>query len=167
MADAGHEDVGRLQIAVDDAAVVRRGEPLGDLRAVLERLSDRQRPTRNHRRQGFTVEQFRHRVGDGALFPDVVNRDDVRIGKRGEGLHLALEPRERRWIDGENRRQHLDGDVAPEPRIARAVDFAHPTGANRADDFVDAETRAWGQPHYGVQIVRSRTRMKPAICHEE
>jgi hypothetical protein len=37
---AGDEDVRRLQIAMDDAAVVRGGESAGDLDAVIDRLAD-------------------------------------------------------------------------------------------------------------------------------
>ena len=34
--------------------------------------------------------------------------------------------------------QNLDGDVAAEPRVARAIDLAHPAGAERRDDLVRA-----------------------------
>ena len=45
--------------------------------------------------------------------------------------------------------QYLDGDLAGEggPRVARSIDFAHPAGAERADDFVGAESSAGSECH--------------------
>ena len=40
------------------------------------------------------------------------------------------------------RRQNLDGDVAPEPGIVRAVDLAHPAGSKQAVDPIRAERRS-------------------------
>ena len=48
--------------------------------------------------------------------------------ERGEHLRLALEAREAIGIGGERLGQDLDRDVAPELRVARAVDLAHPAG---------------------------------------
>jgi len=45
------------------------------------------------------------------------------------------------------RRQHLEGDVAPEPRIGRAIDLAHPAAANQRQDFVSAEASAEREGH--------------------
>jgi hypothetical protein len=39
-------------------------------------------------------------------------------------------------------REDLDRDDAPEPRIARAVDLAHPALAQRAEHLIRAERRA-------------------------
>ena len=44
-----HADVGRLQIAMDDAERVRGVERLGDLPGHVERLVDRQRASRDPR----------------------------------------------------------------------------------------------------------------------
>ena len=44
VAARGDDDVGRLQVAVDDAAGVRRVERVGELHAPLDHLLDRQRP---------------------------------------------------------------------------------------------------------------------------
>src|SRR5262245_45017404 len=43
--------------------------------------------------------------------------------------------------------EHLDGNAAAQPRIARAVDLAHTARAERRDDLVRAEASAWGQGH--------------------
>ena len=67
--------------------------------------------------------------------------------QRRDGLRLALEPRERRRILGKALGQDLDGDIAIQLGVAGAVDLAHAAGAELADDFVGAETRAWGKGH--------------------
>src|SRR5262249_44420222 len=36
--------------------------------------------------------------------------------------------------------EHLDGDVAMQPRVARAIDLAHPAGAHRARDHERTES---------------------------
>jgi len=47
----------------------------------------------------------------------------------------------------ERRGQRLDGDVAAEPRVARAIHFAHAARAERRDNLVGAEAAAGGDPH--------------------
>ena len=59
--------------------------------------------------------------------------------QRGDGVRLALEAREPIGIGRKRRGQDLDGDLAPQFRVARAIDLAHATGTDRRDDFVDAE----------------------------
>jgi hypothetical protein len=75
----------------------------------------------------------------GLLHP--VERRDVRMIEGSEHLRFALESRDAIRIERERFRQHLDGDFAAELRIARAIDLAHATGPERADDFIRSETR--------------------------
>ena len=49
----------------------------------------------------------------------------------------------------ERRRQHLDRHLAPEPRVLRPVDLAHPARAERREDLVGAELRSGGERHLG------------------
>ena len=55
---------------------------------------------------------------------------------------LAFEACEALWIHREGFRQELDGDIAPESRVARAIHFAHPADTEQAHDFVRAEASA-------------------------
>ena len=41
-------------------------------------------------------------------------------------------------------RQDFERDVAPQLRVARAIDLAHSAGADSAGDFIGAEPRARG-----------------------
>jgi hypothetical protein len=54
-----------------------------------------------------------------------VNVSDVRVVQRGKRLRLAREPGQSVIILREGLREYLDGDLAIEPRIARAIDLAH------------------------------------------
>jgi len=55
------------------------------------------------------------------------------------GLRLADQPLTRGRISGRVWRQHLEGNCAVQPRIAGAIDLAHPAGANQADNLVRAD----------------------------
>ncbi len=68
------------------------------------------------------------------------------------GAGLLLEAAQARRVLGEVGGEDLDGDLAPQPRILRAVDLAHPTGAERRDDLVGAKPGADAQSHRGVVI---------------
>ena len=81
------------------------------------------------------------------IVADVVDGDDVGVGEAGERLHLALEARERVGIGGEGRGKHLDGDVAPEARVARPIDLAHAARADGCDDLVRAQAGAGAKRH--------------------
>ena len=59
---------------------------------------------------------------------DFVDGDDVRVIERGECARFLLEPAAV-LIRQALRRQHLDGYIAIEPRIASAIDLAHASGA--------------------------------------
>ena len=53
----------------------------------------------------------------------------------GRGLPAA----DGRFMEGECRRQHLDGNVALEPGVSSAIDLAHAAGAYPGRDSVGTE----------------------------
>ena len=65
--------------------------------------------------------------------------------QRRDRTRFALEARQRVRVGRHGRRDDLDGDVAPQPRIAGAIDLAHATGADGGNDFVWAESSAWSE----------------------
>src|SRR5579864_4416034 len=64
----------------------------------------------------------------------------------GQRLGFAREALEAIRIRGEEIRQDLDGDIAVERRVLRAVDLAHPAGAELGNDFVRTDVRTWRTP---------------------
>ena len=63
--------------------------------------------------------------------------------QRGEELRFACEAGEAFRIAAERVGDDLDRDVAPQFRVARAIDFAHAASAQRRDDLIRTELAAW------------------------
>ena len=67
--------------------------------------------------------------------------------ERGEDFRFALEPGDPIGIRCQRRRQDLQGDLALQLRVRRAVYLDHAAHADLGDDFIRAEasTRSQGQ----------------------
>jgi hypothetical protein len=70
-----------------------------------------------------------------------------------ERPRLALEPRAAIGVGAEDVGQDLQGDVAPQPAVARAIDLAHAARAERRDDLVRPK-RVPGWRGMGRGIIR-------------
>ncbi len=68
-----------------------------------------------------------------------VDGDDVRVIERGDRAGFAIETFEAARFVGDLGRQHLQRDIAPEPRIARAIHLAHATRSECGGDLVRAK----------------------------
>ena len=66
--------------------------------------------------------------------------DAVMDRTRGEHLRFAREAGDAIDVEHEGGGQHLECDVAVQLRVLRAIHLAHSAGAQRADDFVGANT---------------------------
>src|SRR5262249_44383924 len=141
------EHVLRFQVAVNDALRVRRREPLGDLVSNSGDPPRRQGARGQQTAEGLTFEQLRDRVGNPALAPEIVDREDVRLREAGDRLRLPLEPAERRGALSDGFGKALDGAVPSELRVPCPIDFTHPAGAERRHDLVWAQTRAGRESH--------------------
>ena len=113
--------VRRFEIAVDDAALVRRLEAARDLQRDLDRVIDRHGAAREPLREVLALDELHHQR---ALFHAVDVRD-VLVIERGEGLRLAAEAGQPIGIGGEELRQDLDRDVTLEASC-RARDRPRP-----------------------------------------
>ncbi len=133
------DHVGRLEVAVDDAAAVRAVEGFCDLDAVPDRFVERQVAASEPLGQALALEILHHQVLGAVLVADVVQRADVRVAQARDRLRLALEPRPDRLVGGEAIRQHLDRDEPVEPRVEGTVDLAHSAGAHQLLDLVRSE----------------------------
>ena len=89
-----HLDVRGLQIAVNDALLVRGFERLGDLLRDGQRFVERNRAARDALREIVALDELHHERGDAAAFFEAVDRGDVRMIQRGEHFRFALEARE-------------------------------------------------------------------------
>ena len=101
---ARDHDVGRLDVAVDDAARVAVVEGLGDLDPDVDDLAEAQRLVADQAQQGRPADQ-RHDEEERALVPaEVVDRDDGRVVHLGDDLRLALEALLELGASGRSRR---------------------------------------------------------------
>ena len=131
-----------LQVAVNDPLLVRRGEARGDLPGQVQRSAEGQGAAGELLPKAPSLDDLGDEVEGLALVPDVEDGDDVRIGQRGGGPRLPLEPRDALGMAGEGLGKDLDRDRSPEPRVPRAVDLAHPARAERRKDLIGTEPRA-------------------------
>src|SRR5262245_40909771 len=137
----GEPDVAWLQIAMDDAMLVRVTESAAQLVRHAEHSVDREpaavRSTHRllHRAANHVLA---HDVGLPALVPDIIDRNDV--GMIAEPRHradLALQPSERGRIEvvGLQRRER---HIALKPGVVREIDDLLRTLAEQATHLVTA-----------------------------
>src|SRR5579864_1901162 len=82
----------------------------------------------------------------------------------GQRLGFAREALEAIRIRGEEIRQDLDGDIAVERRVLRAVDLAHPAGAELGNDFVRTDVGTRRKGHWNAAILTLVTHSPGAAC---
>src|SRR5713226_2539312 len=76
--------------------------------------------------------------------------------ERGNSARFALKALLAVHIRGELERQDLNGDIAPQPCIPRAIHLAHPARAERVQDFVGSQPNSGGQWHWAAILHRKR-----------
>jgi hypothetical protein len=86
-----HLDVRGLEIAVDDALLVRRLKGLANLLRDRQRLVHRDGALRDAVGEGRALDQLHHERVRAAGLLEAVDRGDVGMIQRRQGLRLALE----------------------------------------------------------------------------
>jgi hypothetical protein len=148
------DDVGRLEITMDDPLFVRRAERLGDLPCDRERSRDRQRSSFEAFGQRRAVDQFQHQRCHAIRFVEPIDRSDVRMVERGEQPRFARKPRAALEIVLEVPRQDLDRNVPTQLTVVRAIHLPHPTRAEHTGNRVRAKLPAnhlFRSPHTAGQ----------------
>jgi hypothetical protein len=144
-------DVGRFQIAMDDARLVRRAEARRDLAHDADRPLDRHSPFFFEQRREVGPLDVRHRdVRDAVDLTEIVDADDVLVRDLAGEKQLAFEPpleRLRRvLVLGVRRPNHFHRDGDLEHLVPGLIDRAHATDAEQPDDVVSrSEIVADGQ----------------------
>ena len=113
-------DVCRLQIAVDDVALVRGLEPVANLDRDRHRIVERQRAFLQSVGERIAVNVFHHDDRRVAVDFDAEYLRDRRMVERREHLCFALESTAALRIADCRRGQDLEGDVALQPRVMGA-----------------------------------------------
>ncbi len=115
--------------------------------AILSASAGGSAPRSSRAVERLALHELHDQERDAGLFADVVKRADVRMVERRDGAGLTIEALAELRIGGQRFGQDLDRDGAIETCVARAIDLAHPTGAQRRDELVRAQARAGLQGH--------------------
>ena len=142
-----HHHVAGLQIAMRDLFLMRGRERIGERHRDLEEARHRHPARRHQVAQRASIDQLHRQEADAVRFLGRVDGDDVRMIERRDRARFAIEAFEAAGLVGDIRRQDLQRDIAPKPRIARAIDLAHSAGAERGDDFVRGELLTGTEGH--------------------
>ena len=140
-------DVGRLDVAVDEAARVRRRQPLGHLPADPQHLR-RRRPRAGPQRrpERLALQQGHRQVRDAAVLGDLVDDDDVVVLDGRLGAGLAEEPGLGGRVAGHLREHDLQRDGAAEGGILGLEDDAHAAVAEDVQHAVRPEPAQLARP---------------------
>ena len=126
-----HQDIGRLEVAVDNPARVRRVERLGQLHSNRQGLGEREGPPRDSCGKRLPLDQLHRDEMPAIGLADVVNRADIRMVQGGGGPGFATEPLRGVGIDRPVRWQELERHWPSEPRVLPAIHHAHTPAAER------------------------------------
>ena len=140
----GQHDVSGLQVAVEHAAAMRLGERVGDLDPVAQRLIEWDGAFREASRKGFPLEVLHDEEIHSAVTAHVEDVADMGMTECRECSRFAFEPLTPDRIFGVGGRQDFDGDGPLETRVPCRVHLAHPSSAERREDFVRAQALADG-----------------------
>jgi hypothetical protein len=138
--DLGHEHVRRLEVAVDDALLVRVLHRAAHLAEERHALAHRERPRVGVLGDGRARHALHHEVRQpGVGHARVVHARDVRVLHEGQRLALGRETRHH-LVGGRGRAQHLERHVAAHRRVLLGeVDGAHAALAEKPDHAVGAD----------------------------
>jgi hypothetical protein len=77
----------------------------------------------------------------------IVDDSDVAVVQRGEELGLTFESGDAFRVTRQGFGKNLDGDIAFQFRVLRAIDFAHSPSVNRGENLEGIEPHAGRQGH--------------------
>ena len=146
------EDVGRLEVAVDDAPRVHAADRGDDREQEARRLRERQAPLAHEPVvEGLADQEVHDHDGRAVLgLEDVVDADDVRVGDGARGAGLAGEATARvgaaRLVD------QLEGHGLVRDEVGRRPHAPHAAPAEEAVDAVAPcdDVERGGDPHGGA-----------------
>jgi hypothetical protein len=113
---------------VNDAALVSVCEGLADVESGLGNVAIGQPADRHEVVQWIATGELGHEDGGSSLDAELVESHDRRMVEAGGGLRLAHDAI---GVAGGNL---LDGDLAPQAFIQRAIDRSHPARADALED---------------------------------
>ena len=142
---ARDQDVGGLDVAMDQAALVGSVEGARDLGDEMGSTGRLERAAIDHLAQVGPDHPAHRDVEGSVLLARLVYRDDVGVVD-GSGDHpLAPEPLSKRGVAGERRGHQLQRHRTREPQLGRAVDDSHPPAGGHCLRFGSPRTQSRSQ----------------------
>ena len=133
---------------MNDPRVMRARDAVGQLRGQVQEAPHRHRFSAERSGQRLAIDQLHREVmnrrfaaGDRGR-ARLVHDHDVRMVQGRGGPRLPLEPSHQIRVFGVLLPEDLQGDVAPEPSVARVVDLSHAPAPQRTHDLVGTERRS-------------------------
>ena len=119
---------------MNDALLVRGRESVRDLRGDLDRFARRDGAPSETVAQRLAFQQLRDEVGRPVVIADVIDGEEVGMVEHPGRARLLFEALQLLLIAQRDRGEDFDGDIAPEPRVLRAVNRTHsPFAENPCD----------------------------------
>ncbi len=147
------DDVGALDVAMNDAAAVCLDQRVPDLPRDVHRVADRQRPAGGARREHVAFDVLHDEEVGALVFADVVDRGDVRRAQRRGRPGFGEKARPPLGVGPLRRGQELERDVTAKARVFGTVDLAHAASAEAlaypivlnggSDHFTDLSSAAF------------------------
>jgi hypothetical protein len=144
-----HDDVRGLDVAVDDAARMGHGQPVGDLDRDRERARHVERPSAHELAKGGPLDVLHDDVRQAVGLTHVVDRAYVGVVEGGAQAGLALEPPPRPFAAGEVGIEDLDHDRPAQTRVFGFVGGALPAASQLLQDPVVGEKAPGFQGGHG------------------
>src|ERR1035438_4732876 len=128
----GHQNVGRFQVAMRDAFLMRGVQSIQNLSRVFQGFFERQRSP-----QRRALDELHHQV----VGTDVVKLADIGMVQGRDGACLALEALIEPALG------NLDRDGAIHPRVDRFVHLSPAAGAHGCQDLIGPQSSSGSQRH--------------------
>ncbi len=132
------EDIGGLEITVQDAALVGVVNGVGHVGQHADAFTRIQDEAADFGAEVAAFDELHREVGQTVVFAKIVDGDDVGVFECGGAFSFGAEPLDDFGI-GQGRENHLERDTPVEADLARFVDDTHAAAREFADDFVVAE----------------------------
>ena len=136
------QNVGRLEVAVHDLALMRVRQGAADLQKQSLGCLAVERAALELRMQGAADEQAHDQVGTAGLTPEVVQRHNVGVLKTRNRLAFGLKAADEIGTVGELRLDHLDCHCAANRWLFRAKHRTEPAQSDLLADDIVADPRA-------------------------
>ena len=120
---------------MDDPPGVGRLQGDGHLARGLERLPHGRPSAPDPLGQRLSGDVLEDEEARRTVLVELVERCDVRVVQLCEEMRLASETGDRLQVGRDSRREDLESDFPPDPRVACEVHLAHSPRAQRDDDL--------------------------------